>query len=419
MSFRGFLKGLREDGHLQEIERSVSPVLEAAALSYNSGPLFFSDLDGHKCGMNVIGTRDLLARALGTSVKDMVHHLSEIDIEKGRVKEVDSSSFQEVVTEPDLTKLPILTHFKGDGGPYITAGIVVSRLGDKMNASVHRMMVIGKDKLAARLVPNRHTHMLHQEALEKGEPLQVGIAIGMDPVVLIAASTRVSQNMEFQYASALRGEPVVLVSLENGVLVPHAEIVFEGYIGSERASEGPFVDITGTRDFVRQEPVIHLTKMMTREDPVYHGLLPSGGEHKMLMGIPYEPLIYKEVAKVTKVKDVVLTEGGCSYLHAVVQIEKEDKADGLRAIEATMKAHRSLKHIMVVDSDVNIHDPQDLEYALATRVRGDEDIVMYPNVRGSTLDPRSVDGLTTKVGIDATMILGEEEKFLRIKTEMP
>jgi len=114
----------------------------------------------------------------------------------------------------------------------------------------------------------------------------------------------------------------------------------------------------------------------------------------------------------------VLTEGCCSYLHAVVQIEKKDESDGLKAIEATMKAHGSLKHVMIVDSDINIHDSQDLEYALATRVRADEDLVIYPNVRGSTLDPRSVDGLTTKVGIDATMILGEEEKFVRIKTEM-
>ncbi len=418
MSFRGFLQELRDENLLQEIERSVSTILEAATQSPGSGPLFFSDLDGKRCGMNLIESRPLLAKALGTTVKEMVPWLGKIDLIDGSVKEVESSPFQEIVSEPDLGKLPILTHFKGDGGPYITSGIVVSSFGGETNASVHRMMVIGKDKLAARLVPGRHTHRLLQKALEAEKRLPVGIAIGIDPIVLIAASTRVPENMEFQYASALRGEPVELVTLDNGIRVPHAEIILEGYIGPERAPEGPFVDITGTQDFVREEPVIHLTKMMTREDPIYHALLPSGGEHKMLMGIPYEPLIYKEVGKVVKVKDVVLTEGGCSYLHAVVQIEKRDESDGLKAIEATMKAHGSLKHVMIVDSDINIHDSQDLEYALATRVRADEDLVIYPNVRGSTLDPRSVDGLTTKVGIDATMILGEEEKFVRIKTEM-
>jgi UbiD family decarboxylase len=202
--------------------------------------------------------------------------------------------------------------------------------------------------------------------------------------------------------------------LENGVPVPHAEIVLEGYITGERAREGPFVDITGTRDLVREEPVIRLTKMMTREDPIYHGLLPAGGEHKMLMGVPYEPLIYKAVSKVAKVKDVILTQGGCWYFHAIVQIDKETEADARRAIEAAFQAHGSLKHVVVVDSDIDIYDPSDIEYAIATRMRGDEDLVIHPNVRGSTLDPRSVDGITTKVGVDATARLDKLWKFQRV-----
>jgi UbiD family decarboxylase len=225
--------------------------------------------------------------------------------------------------------------------------------------------------------------------------------------------------MEFQYASALRKAPVELVRLENGVPVPHAEIVLEGYITGERAAEGPFVDITSTRDLVRQEPVIRLTKMMTREDPIYQGLLPAGGEHKMLMGVPYEPLIYSAVSNVAKVKDVLLTDGGCCYFHAVVQIEKETEEDARKAIEAAFHAHRSLKHVVIVDTDINIHDPRDIEFAIATRMRGDEDIVIHPNVRGSTLDPRSIDGITTKVGIDATARLDKLWKFRRITPEGP
>ena len=134
----------------------------------------------------------------------------------------------------------------------------------------------------------------------------------------------------------------------------------------------------------------------------------------MLMGVPYEPLIYRAVSKVAKVLDVMLTEGGCSYFHAVVQIEKETEEDAKRAIDSTIKAHGSLKHVLVVDSDINIHDPRDLEYALATRMRGDEDIVLYPNVRGSTLDPRSNEGMTTKVGVDATARLDRLWKFQRV-----
>jgi len=419
MSFRGFLHELQEAGLLEEVDRPISPVLEAAALSVGAGPTLLNNVDGKKCCMNVLGTRDLLARALATSKEEMVKELARIDVDGGWIREVDSSPFMEVESEPDLSSLPILTHFRGDGSPYITSGIVVSTFGNKTNASVHRMMVLEKDKLAARLVPGRHTHMLLQEALGQGKKLPIAIVIGVDPVVLIAASTRVPLGMEFQYASALSGNPVELVALDNGVSVPHAEIVFEGYIDAERASEGPFVDITGTRDFPRMEPVIHLTKMMTREVPIYHGLLPSGGEHKMLMGVPYEPLIFRAASRVADVRDVILTEGGCSYLHAIVQIKKRDQSDPKKVIDTAFEAHKSLKHVMVVDDDIDVYNPQDLEYAVATRVRGDEDIVIYPNVRGSTLDPRSVDGITTKVGIDATMTLGEEEKFLRVRPEMP
>ena len=398
MSFRGFLHELQEAGLLEEVDRPVSPKLEVAALSVGAGPILYNNVDGKKCCMNVLGTRELLARALATTKEEMAKELAGIDMKGGWVREVESSPFMEVASDPDLSSLPILTHFRGDGGPYITSGIVVSAFGGKTNASVHRMMVLGKDKVAARLVPGRHTHMLLQEALGQGEKLPVGIVIGVDPVVMIAASTRVPLGMEFQYASALSGNPVELVALENGVLVPHAEIVFEGYIDPERASEGPFVDITGTRDFPRMEPVIHLTKMMTREVPIYHGLLPSGGEHKMLMGIPYEPLIFRAASEVSDVKNVLLTEGGCSYLHAVVQIKKRDQSEPRRVIDAAFEAHKSLKHVLVVDEDVDIYSPEDLEYAVATRVRGDEDIVVYPTSVGAPSTPGPSTGSPPRLG---------------------
>ena len=418
MSFRSFLGELRNAGLVKEIHEPASPYLDVAARAWGAGPIFFENVDGHKCCLNLLATRDLLARALGVPAKDMVRRLSCIGYQ-GPVREVNSSPFLECVFKPDLTQLPVLTHFRDDGGPYITSAVVVTQFEGRLNACVHRMMVIGKDRLAVRLVSGRHTHQFYQAAQAHDEELPVAIAIGVDPMVLIAASTRVPPEMEFQYAASLRDAPVEVVRLENGILVPHAEIVMEGYITGERASEGPFVDITGTKDLVRQEPVIRLTKMMTREDPIYHGLLPAGGEHKMLMGVPYEPLIYRAVSKVAKVKDVILTEGGCSYFHAVVQIEKETEEDARRAIEAAIQAHGSLKHVLVVDTDIDIYDPRDLEFAIATRMRGDEDIVLHPNVRGSTLDPRSVDGITTKVGVDATARLDKLWKFRRVIPKGP
>jgi UbiD family decarboxylase len=414
MSFRGFLEELRSKALLEEVHNAASSNLEVAQRSWKARPIIFHDVDCQKkCCLNIIGTRPLLAMALGVEAPKLTRYLAGISYQ-GQVVEVKSSPFQEIEGRPDLSRLPILAYFQGDGGPYITAGVVTTCYKGQLNACVHRLMVLGNDRLAARLVPGRHTHQLYQKAMEAGEELPIAISIGVDPAVLIAASTRVPSEMEYQYASALRGGPVEIVRLENGVPVPHAEIVLEGYITAERADEGPFVDITGTRDLVRKEPVIRLTKMMTREDPIYHGIMPAGGEHKMLMGVPYEPLIFKEASKVAKVKDVILTEGGCNYFHAVVQIEKNSEDEPRKVIEAAIKAHGSLKHVMVVDEDIDIYDPRDLEYAVATRVRADEDAILYPGVRGSTLDPRSFNGITTKVGLNATAKLDKLWKFQRV-----
>jgi 3-polyprenyl-4-hydroxybenzoate decarboxylase len=404
---RAFKDDLAREGKLIGIERDVSSEYEAAALcaelEQKGRPIFFHAVDGtHKVIMNVLGGRETLAEALGIAPTQLVHFLaaiSEDSTHKGCIVEImEDSPTKEVVKTPDLSTLPILTYFKGDGGAYITGG----------------MLVLDKNRVAARLVPSRHLFKMHREALERGEYLKVGIAIGVDPIILLAASTRVPPGKEFEYASALKNEPIELFKLDNGIAVPHAEIAFEGFISEETAKEGPFVDITETYDEVRDEPVITLTKMYHRKDPIYHAILPSGLEHRLLMGVPYEPLIYKAVERVARVKNVFLTDGGCCYLHAVVQIKKEKEGEPKNAIIAAFAAHPSLKRVIVVDEDINIFDPRDVEYAVATRVRWNDDLVLIPDVKGSTLDPSSQDGLTTKVGIDATKPLAEAEKYERV-----
>ncbi|MDI6888893.1 MAG: UbiD family decarboxylase [Methanocellales archaeon] len=413
MSFRNFIKQLAEAGKLMEIHEPVSPKLEAPAMAKKAGqPILFYNVNGSKVVMNLLNSRDILAMVLDTSPKDIINRL--INARGGSTAIVDNSPTKEVVSEPDLSKLPIMTHFDKDGAPYITAGVLVSEFEGVMNASVHRLMVLSKTELVARLVAPRHTYLLHKKASERGKPLPIAIAIGIDPITLFAACTRVPEGEEFNYASALKRAPVELFRCENGIRVPHAEMVLEGYIHpTRRAPEGPFVDITGTYDLTREEPVIELTRMMHRRDFIYHGILPAGGEHKLLMGVPYEPRIYEAVGKIAKVKNVVLTEGGCCYLHAVVQIEKQREEDGKNAILAALSAHHSLKHVIVVDDDINIFDLNDIEYAMATRVKGDRDVMTIPHVRGSSLDPcNAPDGTTTKMGIDATKTIGEE-KFER------
>ena len=413
--FSSFVGSLERDGLLKVIERPVSPEYEVTQITGGSvEPSLFTDVSGRRVAVNVLGTREMLSRALGIPVDQMARTLAAIQ-SGGVVNVVDESPSMDVVMEVNLGELPILTHYSGDSGAYITAGIVISEYEGVTNASIHRLMAIGRDKLVARIVEGRHTDSLYQRARRDHEPLPVAIAIGVDPVTLYAVCTRVPEGREFHFASALKGKPVELFKCNNGLTVPHCEILLEGYLDPEEVhTEGPFVDITGTYDSVREQPVIHINRISHRRDPIYHAILPAGGEHRVLMGVPYEPLIYREASRFAEVTNVVMSDGGCSYLHAVVQITKRSNSEVKDVIEAAFKAHNSLKHVVVVDDDIDILDPSDVEYAIATRVQADHDIHIYTGQRGSSLDPsRKPDGTTTKMGIDATCELDKRGEYLR------
>lgn len=407
---REFIEKMRESGQVIDIERRVDTVYEACRLAAGTDKLlFFHRLDGSRGVMNVTASRKALSFALSMPEKDMVRRLAIAEYQ-GSVIRDGSIPF----SPPDLRKLPVMKHYPKDAGRYITSGIIFSRYNDIENASIHRMLVLGERKVGVRLVEGRHTHTLHREALRNGDRLPVAVAIGVHPAVTLACCTRVPKGKELPYAAELLGGEIRVWSCSNGVLVPDAEIVLEGFIGGDTAPEGPFVDISGTYDMVREQPVIEFTGMHQKPDFIYHGILPAGNEHRLLMGAPYEPSIYRAVAGVTDVRSVVLTTGGCGYFHAVIQIRKQTQGDAKNAIMAALAAHTSLKHVVVVDDDIDASDLEDVEFALATRVRGDRDVMVVSGVRGSSLDPsRAEDGTNVKVGIDATMPLGREDEFRR------
>lgn len=331
-----------------------------------------------------------------------------------KVKIKGDGKVKENIIERDsinLNNIPISKYFKGDAGKYITTGVIVTKDPEYgRNISFHRMLVLDKDKLAVRLVENRDTHTYYNRALERGEELEIAICIGLHPAVLFAAATSVAvEKDELEIASALMDGNLNLIKCETFDLeVPDAEFVFEGTIERETAPEGPFVDITGTYDFVRQQPVIKLNSIMHKNNPVYHSLLPAFPEHLVLMGMPREPTILREAGKVCEVKDVCLTEGGSGWLHCVISINKKHEDDGKNAINAAFAGHKSLKHVVVVDNDINIHNPGEVEWAIATRFQADKGLVVVKNVRGSSLDPSSHGGLTAKMGLDATKPIGGE-----------
>jgi UbiD family decarboxylase len=187
--------------------------------------------------------------------------------------------------------------------------------------------------------------------------------------------------------------------------------------GEER-DEGPFLDLTETPDIVRKQKVARIKKMFLRKGAVYHALLPGGLEHKVLMGMPREPTIYNEVSKVCECKDVLVTPGGCSWLHGAVSIKKNALDDGRKAIEAAFKGHKSMKHVFVVDDDIDIHNPHEIEWAMATRFQGDRDMIIKKE-KGSSLDPSSdlKTKMTTKIGFDLTIPSEDVASFK--KPELP
>jgi 2,5-furandicarboxylate decarboxylase 1 len=146
-------------------------------------------------------------------------------------------------------------------------------------------------------------------------------------------------------------------------------------------------------------------RITMRRDAIWHALLPGALEHKILMGMPREPTIFREVTRAgVECLDVNINPGGCSWLHAVVKIRKAGPEDGRRALEAAFRGHGSLKHCFVVDEDIDIYDPLSVEWALATRFQGDRDLVVRGREPGSSLDPsRDPDTMMTcKMGFDLT-----------------
>lgn len=422
---REFLKILEDKFEVKRIGEEVSTKYEVSRImkEHPKDVLIFENVaeSDMRIVSGICNTREKIARAISATVPEITGRIMQATDKPTPVKRVETvaENFQ-FSGEADLSKLPVPTYYKKDGGAYITAGVVVAKDPETgvRNASIHRMLVKDKNRLGIRIVPrNLYTYYKKAEAMNK--PLEVAIAIGMHPATLLASCTSVPITAdELEVANTFHNGDMKLVKCETVDLeVPDCEILLEGRIlPHEREAEGPFVDLTDTYDVVRQEPVIQLERMHCKENPLFHAIMPAGYEHKLLQGLPQEPRIYRAVQNtIPTVKNVVLTEGGCCWLHAAVSIEKQTEGDGKNVIMAALAAHPSLKHCIVVDEDIDIFDNEDLEYAIATRVKGDDDIIIVPKARGSSLDPcAQPDGTTTKVGVDATRSLKEPKKFERV-----
>jgi UbiD family decarboxylase len=422
MDFRTFLAELPG---LKTFHKAVSKDLELSRLLHEDPrqPMFFENVDGHRVAGNVFPTRELIARYLGLSKEQVRGALVDAMEHPEDEREVASPPFMEVTDEKvDLKALPIPRYYPGDGGSYITANVILASDGKYTNASFHRLMLLGEDTFAVRIVP-RHLYSIHNEAKRKGKDLPIAIALGQGPDFMLPSAMSVAYGeSELKIASRLSkrafNAPFEVHRLRNGVVAPaNAEYVLEARLTQTQVKEGPFVDITGTYDEVREQPVIVVDRVHHRRNPIFQALLSGNLEHYMLMGMPKEPIIERAVRQVVpKVHNVRLTEGGCCWLHGVVSITKQREGDGKNAILAALAAHPSMKRVIIVDEDIDIENDREVEWALGTRFQADRDEVVVSGARGSSLDPSLVGGLTAKQGFDCTKRLGEPAwKYERVK----
>jgi 2,5-furandicarboxylate decarboxylase 1 len=431
MSLRGFMRQAEKQKEVLHVKDRVSTRFQIAytirQLDCEGPILCFDNVKDFETSViaNVSGTRKRVCSALGVDHESLYKKMIEAWRCPVRPKIFETATVKNCIEKDiDLSKIPVLTHFEGDAGPYITSAVVHARSvdGTVENVSVHRLEVLDKKRLAIRLVP-RHLSNLFQMAKKEGKDLDVAISVGVHPAVLLAASSPLPFGVcEYDVANAMLNGDLKLIECErvNASAVAEAELVLEGRISATKeVEEGPFVDITGTCDVQRKQPVVDVVGVMHRENYVYHALLSSGMEHLILMGLPHEALIWEAVSKVVpKVYGVNLSKGGSGWLHAVISVEKQVEGDGKNALLAAFAAHPSLKHAVVVDSDIDVFDASEVEWAVATRFQGSEDLVVVENVRGSTLDPSADQErvLTSKVGFDATRPFSKpKERFERAR----
>jgi UbiD family decarboxylase len=417
MGFRDFIHALQNSGQIATVRKPVSRRLEAAAVldALDDRPVLFervAESDFRVVG-NLFGTKQRFADYFGVEPRELIPRIVRAIEHPTRPEETNDAPCREVVEEEvDLDRLPILFHCEQDGGNYITSGVFITKSGEGIqNVDFHRAMQIGRDRFSVRIVKQRDFDAL----LARDGALPVAVCIGNAPNVLLAAATSVPLGTnELEIANALEPLRVTRAITFEGRIPAECEFVLEGVVRlEERAAEGPFVDLTETYDIVRQEPVFRVTCVTHRKDALWQALLPGKREHRMLMGMPREPTIYKEVNGAgVACLDVNVNPGGCSWLHAIVKIAKRREEDGKLAIEAAFRGHRSCKHVFVVDEDIDIYNPLEVEWAMATRFQANRDLVVKEPEKGSSLDP-SADpetSVTVKCGFDLTRPLGERAR---------
>ena len=436
-TMRRWLKTLADTGRLTVIREQVALRHQLAAIAKKldgSQATYFPRPGGHAVPVvsGFMSRRDWIAEAMGVDERDLLasfRHAAEHPLPWREVTRAEAPVQAVVLRDVDIrTLFPIPTHSEHDSGPYITAGMVIARNPETgaQNVSMNRIQINAKDRMAMLVLP-RHLYAFHQAAEKRGEDLPLAVVIGVDPLTLLASQAIMPiDHDELEIAGALHGAPLRVVKcLTNEVRVPaDAEIVIEGRIlAGVREREGPFGEFPKYYSEVEDREVIAIDLVSHRNNPIYHTIVPAEMEHLLLGAIPREATLLAHLQRSHPgVKDVHLSVGGVCRYHLFVKFAKKREGEPKNVIMSAFGAHYDVKHVVVVDEDVDVHNPGEVEWAVATRFQADRDLVVVSGAQGSLLDPSTTmtsdepQGISAKMGLDATRPLKYEgHVFTRVR----
>ena len=428
---RAFLDALDRQGDLLRIKDEVDWAYEAAALTRQTsdieGPaLLFERVkdSAYPLLSGLFAARRRVALALEVTESNLFDAYREREERPRDAVIVEKGPCQEIVLEGDqvdLGTLPIMRHYEKDGGRYVTAGLQVARhpVTGRRNVAIYRMLLLDRKRLTVYTPPGRHLRAIIEKNLDDGRPTEIATVIGAEPVCQIATQARVPLGSdEFAIAGGLRGEPVPLVRCKTVDLeVPAtAEMIIEARtIPGELRPDGPFGEYPGTYSPVKQAPVMEVTAITMRRGAMYQNALtgmPMTENHWMMQPAA-TAMVYREAYKISpEIRAVHVTPGGATRHHVVIAIRKRHNLEPRNLGLALLAAPLGAKQVVVVDEDIDVFDPLQVEWAINTRVQADRDVIIIPNLYSPTLDPSAPGERTSaKMAIDATAPLGELERY--------
>ena len=418
-NFRGFLDRLRDAGEMIDLEQAIDIRHIATLVDQSPKAVFFHNVIGYDMPVvsGIIRSRERAIMSMEcTEYREIEAKLQHAIDNPIPSKMVPSSPTREVTAagdDVDLFKLPIPMSSIYDGGPMITAGVVIAQDSEfGWNSGIYRLIVKEKALTGIDIVTPNNMRLFAQRAFEAGRPLPISISIGTHPIEIMGSGYRAPLGVdEMAIAGGIRGAPVELAPCST-IDVPYiadAEIVLEGEILPTGwvYPEGRFGEFTRLMGGLHWNPLVRIKAVSQRKDALYYALLMPW--ENTWLAAPTRYAAIRQALKTAGVNtvDINVTLGGCAFWHAVISIKKQ-AGEGKNAILAALSV-MDLKHVVIVDEDIDVFNPMDVEWAIATRVQGDRDVLIVNNVRGKPLDPSlaptpvGVVPTTAKVGIDATI----------------